>query len=371
MIRYSEQEIDHRDIDGIQKVLTSKYLTQGPLLETFEDILAKSTRANYAACVSSATAALHLTYLAAGMSPEKLIWTVANTFVATASAAVYCGAQVDFVDIELKNYSICVKDFLRKLRNAERIPDYLVVVHFSGRAVDLSSIAKICKQYGITIIEDASHALGAECHNKKVGECEYSLATIFSFHPVKTITTAEGGGITSNNKELIKNIKKLRSHSVESDTSVPWYKEQSSIGYNYRMTELQASLGITQSEKLFKFQSIRKKQAQYYFAELSNLNIYLPNNDSIGSISSWHLFVIRERVTNEKMRNSKMKELIKRDIGVNLHYFPLYRLSTFRKNISDFPKNEEYFKSAFSLPLSLQMTEGQQSYIIDNMKKLF
>ena len=371
MIRYSEQLIDSDDIDAVTNVLHSKFLTQGPSVQKFENLLTTVTLAKYAACVSSGTAALHLTYLAAGMSKGSLVWTVANTFVATAAAAVYCGATVDFVDIELTNYSICAESFKHKLVQAPKTPDFLIVVHFAGRPVDLKEIAPLCQQYNIKIIEDASHALGAECNSQIVGKCEYSLAAIFSFHAVKTITTAEGGAVTSNDQDLIMEIKRLRSHSIENDQKFPWYRQQHNIGFNYRMTELQASLGISQLRKLSDFQTIRKNQAGIYLSELAELNITLPSNDSINSISSWHLFILRCNFINEDARNQIMFKLLEGDIGVNLHYFPLYRLATFKRNINAFPQNEEYFKSAFSIPLNLKMTENDQAIVIKNIKGVF
>lgn len=371
MIRYSEQLIDLEDVHGVTDVLHSEFLTQGPLINKFENLLTNLTSSKYAACVSSATAALHLTYLAAGMSKDSLVWTVANTFVATASAAVHCGATVEFVDIELSNYSICPENFKLRLKHAVRLPDFLIVVHFAGRAVDLRAIVPLCQKYNIKIIEDASHALGAEFNKKMVGKCEHSLATVFSFHPVKTITTAEGGAVTSNDKKLISDIKRLRSHSIENDEQIPWYRQQSKIGFNYRMSELQASLGITQLRKLPQFQNIRKNQANIYFSELSNLDIKLPSQDSVNSISSWHLFILKSNYVNEDSRNQIMFKLLRLNIGVNLHYFPLYRLNTFKKNVNDFPNNEEYFKSAFSIPLNLKMTENDQEIVIKNIKSIF
>ena len=371
MIRYSEQLIDTDDMDGVAEVLQSKFLTQGPLINEFENRLADLTRSKYAACVSSATAALHLTYLAAGMTKGSLVWTVANTFVATASAAVHCGATVDFVDIELKNYSICIEQFKFKLLEAPRAPDFLIVVHFAGRAVDLKEIAPLCKQYGIKIIEDASHALGAECNSRMVGQCEYSLACIFSFHPVKTITTAEGGAVTSNDEKLISEIKMLRNHSIEADHRIPWYKDQTRVGFNYRMSELQASLGISQLKKLSKFMKIRKDKASIYFSELANVDIKLPSSDSNYSISSWHLFILRSNVINEETRNQNMFKMLKENIGVNLHYFPLYRLNSFKRDLHNFTNNEDYFKSAFSIPLNLKMSEEEQNKVIKSIKCIF
>ena len=333
--------------------------------------MAELTQSKYAACVSNATAALHLTYLAAGMTKESLVWTVANTFVATASAAVHCGATVDFVDIELENYSICPVQFEIKLMEAPRPPDFLIVVHFAGRAVNLTKIAQICKKYDIKIIEDASHALGAECNRQMVGSCENSLASIFSFHPVKTITTAEGGAVTSNSEKLISEIKKLRSHSLETDERIPWYRQQVNIGFNYRMSEIQASLGISQLKKLSKFKRIRTEQAGIYFSELANLDIQLPCNDNEYSISSWHLFIIRSNIIDEEARNQNMFKMLKENIGVNLHYFPLYRLNSFKKEVYNFPNNEDYFKSAFSIPLNLKMSEEEQFRVIESIKCIF
>ena len=371
MIRYSEQSIDKKDIEGVVQVLTSKHLTQGPLIEAFEEAITELTMSKYAACVSSATAALHLTYLAAGMSKHSLVWTVANTFVATVSAAIHCGAKVDFVDIELKNYSLCEEKLRKKLEESKKIPDFLIVVHFAGRPVDLSKIAPICDHYGIKIIEDASHALGAQSNGQMVGNCKYSLASVFSFHPVKTITTAEGGAVTSNDENLINKIKKLRSHCIENDRIIPWYRSQNEVGFNYRMSELHASLGISQLKKLKEFQKIRQEQAERYFSSLAHLDIDLPNQDTPNSMSSWHLFVIKQRIIDEEMRNRKMLELIKANIGVNLHYFPLYKLKTFEKNVAEFPNNEEYFKTAISIPLNAKMTKNDQMVVIKQLERIY
>jgi dTDP-4-amino-4,6-dideoxygalactose transaminase len=369
MIRYSEQYIDEFDIEGIKETLESDYLTQGPRIEQFEKALQNFTDAQFAVGVCNATAALHLTYLAAGMSKKSLVWTVANTFVATASSAVYCGAEVDFVDIELENYSLSLESFETKLNESDRNPDFLIVVHFAGRALDLSNISCLCAKHGITIIEDASHALGAKVNSQMVGACCYSIATIFSFHPVKTITTAEGGCVTSNNNILVSKIKKLRSHSIENQTTVPWYKTQTEIGFNYRMNELQASLGLTQLKKIHSLQLIRRSKANTYLSELKNANLINPKKDNQKSISSWHLFVVRLDGVDENYRNFIMNKLLAKNIGVNFHYYPLYKLKSFRRTDLLFPKNEVYFKTAITLPLSPKMTEVQQEFIIETITK--
>lgn len=369
MIRYSEQYIDETDIEGIIKTLESDYLTQGTRIDEFERSLQDFTGAQFAACVSNATAALHLTYLAAGMSKTSLVWTVANTFVATASSAVYCGAEVDFVDIELENYSLSLESLEAKLNEVDRSPDFLIVVHFAGRAIDLSNISSLCARSGITIIEDASHALGAKVNSQKVGACCYSIATIFSFHPVKTITTAEGGCVTSNDGMLISKIRKLRSHAIENQKTIPWYKTQTTIGFNYRMNELQASLGLTQLKKINSLQLKRKSKAETYFSELKDTNLITPTKDNQRSTSSWHLFVVRLDEVDENYRNFIMNKLLAKNIGVNFHYYPLYKLKSFRRTDLLFPKNEVYFKTAITLPLSLKMTEIQQEFIIDTITK--
>lgn len=370
MIRYSEQYIDEIDIEGVKETLESDYLTQGPRIDAFERSLQEFTGAQFAVGVCNATAALHITYLAAGMSKTSLVWTVANTFVATASSAVYCGAEVDFVDIELENYSLSLESLEAKLNECDRIPDFLIVVHFAGRALDLSNISSVCIKNGITIIEDASHALGAKVNSQKVGACCYSIATIFSFHPVKTITTAEGGCVTSNDNILVSKIKKLRSHAIENQTAVPWYKTQNEIGFNYRMNELQASLGLTQLRKIESLQFIRRDKANTYFSELKNANLINPKKDNQKSISSWHLFVVRLDEVDENYRNFIMKKLLENNIGVNFHYYPLYKLKSFRRKELLFPKNEIYFKTAITLPLSLKMTEVQQEFIIETIIKI-
>ena len=369
MIRYSEQSIDENDIFQVSSALASPFLTQGPEIEKFEMEVAEFCSSASATAVSSATAGLHLAYLAVDLKKGDLVWTVGNSFVATASAAKYCGAEVDFVDINKNTYNICVVSLEQKILSSSRKPDVLCVVHFAGRPSPMKEISNICQKHSIKIIEDASHSFGAKYENEFVGACTYSEAVIFSFHPVKILTTAEGGVICTNKDEITKKVRRLRSHGITRDVAIPWYPQQEEIGFNYRMTEPQAALGRAQLKKLQSFFEHRTELAEYYNKHLASLPLKTPLYDDDAFVSSKHLYVIMLNKKSEKYRNEFIRYLLDHDIGANLHYYPIYKFPNFKTNSEFYPNNEEYFRSAITIPLSTKLSRDQQIYIIDTMKQ--
>ncbi|OAH09000.1 UDP-4-amino-4C6-dideoxy-N-acetyl-beta-L-altrosamine transaminase [Rhodobacteraceae bacterium SB2] len=371
MIRYSEQHIDEDDIFEVKEALMSDCLTQGARLELFEESITKICKAKAAVAVTSASCALYLTYLAVGINEQTLVWTTANTFTSTASMAKILGAEIDFVDIEIDSYNICPEALRNKLTTSDQSPDFLVVVHFAGRSAKMKELALICQRYDITIIEDASHALGAQYGSSMIGACKYSIATIFSFHPVKTITTGEGGCITTKDRALGKKLKLLRNHNIQNNSKVPWYKTQEKIGINGRMTELQAALGISQLRKLKVFHEKRLRLVKIYADILNEDQYVLPQFDTPDNISSWHLFIIRIRERSEIKRNLLIQNLQEQGIGANLHYYPLYRLNLYTKNKSAFPNNELYFKTALTIPLNIKISFQDHDLISQKINALF
>ena len=300
MISYGRQSINQDDIDAVVNVLNSDFLTQGPKVVEFETNLASYCGTRYAKAVSSGTAALHLAYLAIGLKKGDIVWTVPNTFVASANAALYCGAKVDFVDIDINTYNMSVSLLELKLIKAKQdgnLPQLVVPVHFAGQSCEMRQICKLSKEYDFKIIEDASHALGGDYLNSKVGSCQYSSMAVFSFHPVKMITTGEGGVIMTNSKFLNEKIELLRSHGITKDETKfnnysdgDWYYEQQELGFNYRLTDIQAALGISQLKRLDSFVSRRRDIVKKYFEKLDNCLLPYQHPDTN---SSWHLFVIK------------------------------------------------------------------------------
>ncbi|MDB9740380.1 UDP-4-amino-4,6-dideoxy-N-acetyl-beta-L-altrosamine transaminase [Amylibacter sp.] len=368
MIRYSEQLIDQTDIDAVVSALNSPFLTQGPKIEEFEENFSSFVGSDSSVAVCNATAALHLAYLSLGISKGDTVWTVGNTFVATSSAALYCGAQVDFVDICLSSYNICTKSLEEKLLNAEVKPKVLTVVHFAGRPCPMKEIKQLCDTYNIKIIEDASHAVGARYMGLPIGSCKYSDICIFSFHPVKIITTGEGGMICSNDKNIISITKKLRSHGIERSTTKHWYPTQEVVGFNYRMTEIQAALGINQLRKLPEYQLKRDEICRHYFEALSDLNITLPLKDNDEYYSAKHLYVVLLCGKTEEYRNSLLQTLINNGVGANLHYYPTYRFKNFQRSKDNFPNNECYFKTALTIPCSITMGNNDVEKVVNEIK---
>ena len=383
MISYSKQSISEKDIGEVKKVLKSDYLTQGPKVPIFEEKIRKYVGAKFATAVSSASAALHLSCIALGLKKNDLLWTVPNTFVASATCGLHCGAKIDFVDINDDDHNISIEELEKKLKVAKekkQLPKVLVTVHFSGLPVNQEKIYILSKKYGFKILEDASHALGAKYKNEKVGSCKWSDMTVFSFHPVKPITTAEGGVITTNNKKYFEQVAKLRTHGItkklndlKKKIKKKWYYEFQSLGFNYRMSEIHAALGISQLEQLDKFLIKRNKLALRYFKKMKLLNFILPVMDKY-KYSTFHLFVIKIDFNKIKLSYDRVfDKLILNGLHVNLHYLPVHLHPYFRKlgfKDGDFPVSEKYSKCAISIPIYYQMNNKTQDKIINLLKKI-
>lgn len=374
MISYGKQNINQADIDYVIEVLKSDFLTQGPMVEKFEQTVADYCETKYAVAVTNATSALHIACLAAGLRKGDVLWTSPNTFVASANCGLYCGANVDFVDIDDNTYNMSVDELERKLRDAEIKPKVVIPVHFAGQSCDMVNFKELSKEYNFTIIEDASHATGASYLDTKVGSCRYSDMTVFSFHPVKVVTTGEGGMVLTNNKDLYDKLILYRSHGITRNQDLmknisegPWYYEQIDLGFNYRMTDIQAALGFTQMQRLDDFVAKRRYLAKRYNELLAALPIKLPVQ-SQNANSSWHIYAVRINFT--KINISK-KDLFlamrKKGINLNIHYIPVhtqpyYKGIGFKKG--DFPVSEKYYEEVFTLPLFYDLTDNEQEYIV-------
>jgi UDP-4-amino-4,6-dideoxy-N-acetyl-beta-L-altrosamine transaminase len=383
MISYSKQFISNKDIEAVKKVLKSNYLTQGTKVPIFEKKIRKYVGAKYATAVSSASAALHLSCIALGLKKNDYLWTVPNTFIASATCGLHCGAKIDFVDINENDHNISIAELEKKLKIAKKkkkLPKILVTVHFSGLPVNQDKIYILSKKYGFKILEDASHALGAKYKTEKVGSCKWSDMTVFSFHPVKPITTAEGGVITTNNKKYFEQVAKLRTHGITKNLSdlkkkikKKWYYEFQNLGFNYRMSEIHAALGISQLDKLDKFLIKRNKLALRYLKKMKLLNFILPSKD-IYKYSTFHLFVIKIDFSKIKLSYDKIfDKLISKGLHVNLHYLPVHLHPYFKKlgfKNGDFPVSEKYSKCAISIPIYYQMNNRTQDKVINVFKKI-
>ena len=373
-VPYGRQDISQADIDAVVSVLNSDYLTQGPNVPIFEKSVASHTKANHAVAVHSATAALHIACLALEVGRGDMVWTVPTTFVATANCAIYCGAEIDFVDIDPVRYTMCPEALREKLEKTAKLPKVIIPVHLCGQSADMKAIHGIAEKYGIRIIEDASHCIGASFEGEPIGSCRYSDIAIFSFHPVKIITTAEGGVATTNSAKLSQNMSLARSHGVtrdpalmENDSFGPWHYEQITLGYNYRMTELQAALGSSQMKRLDKVVQRRFGLAKRYDRMLDGLPLKTPIQ-SIDTISSWHLYVVR--VSAEQHR-SVFEFLQSQDIGVNLHYMPVHLQPFYQRKgfkPGQFPNAEAYAKEAISIPLYFGLTNENQDFVVKSLK---
>ena len=383
MIPYGRQDISQQDIDAVVEVLQSNFLTQGPKVPAFEQAVAKHVGAAHALAVNSATSALHIACMALGLGQGDWLWTTPNTFVASANCGLYCGAQVDFVDIDPHTYNLCAKELEKKLISAERLgklPKVVVPVHFSGQPCDMQAIHALAQKYGFKIIEDASHAIGGKYQNEFIGNCRYSDITVFSFHPVKIITTAEGGLALTNDETLAEKMNLHRSHGITRDTNLmthepdgPWYYQQVELGFNYRMTELQAALGISQMQRLDEFVAQRHALAERYNQLLTDLPLTLPWQHS-DSYSGLHLYVIRLQLDKlSKSHRQVFEELRAAGIGVNLHYIPVHMQPYYQDmgfKTGDFPAAERYYDEAISLPMFSTMTEEQQGEVVRVLKKV-
>jgi UDP-4-amino-4,6-dideoxy-N-acetyl-beta-L-altrosamine transaminase len=379
-IPYGRQDISDEDIQAVVEVLKSDFLTQGPVVPKFESLVAEICGAKYATAVNSATSALHIACLALGIGKDDLVWTSPNSFLASANCAVYCGAKIDFVDIDPRTYNLSAEKLEEKLINAKKIgklPKLVIPVHFSGQPCDMEKIFSLSQEYGFKIIEDASHAIGAKYKNEPVGNCKYSDITVFSFHPVKIITTGEGGMTLTNDKELQIKLYRLRSHGIVRDSREmthppdgPWYYQQIELGYNYRLTDIQAALGLSQLNRLDQFIKRRHEIANIYKNLLIDKSIVLPYQNP-ENYSSFHLFVIRIKTKEFKISHKQAFEQLRNSgILVNLHYIPIYRqpfYSKFGFKLSDFPETEAYYSEAISLPMYPGLTETEVKEVVHRM----
>ena len=383
MIPYSKQTISSQDIKQVVKVLKSDFLTQGPQVLKFEKKINKYVKSKFTVAVNSATSALHLSCLALGLKKGDWLWTSSNSFVSSANCGLFCGAKIDLLDIELEDYNISIpllKIKLEKAKVSNRLPKILVPVHFSGKPCDMKAIYKLSKKYKFKIVEDASHALGSKIYGKRIGNCKYSDLCVFSFHPVKNITTGEGGAITTNNYTLFKKLEILRSHGINKEkkyfelkNAPPWFFEQIALGYNYRMNDIEASLGISQLKQLNLFLKKRNELAKIYDQNLKNLPLILPRTDKI-FFNAYHLYPIRLKSSDKKNRLKLFNFLKKKDIRVNIHYIPIYIHPYYKKlgfNKKNYPNNNIYYDSAMSIPLFPNLKKKEVFKVINNIKIFF
>ena len=382
MIPYSRQIITNEDKKKIHKVLNSNFITQGKLLDKFEQNLALKVGAKFATCFNSATSALHIACLALDVKKGDIVWTSTNSFVASANCALYCGAKIDLVDINIENFNISIKVLENKLKDAEKkkkVPKVIIPVHFGGLPCDMEKIFYLSKKYKFKIIEDASHALGAKYKNEKIGSSKFSDITIFSFHPVKIITTAEGGVALSNSKKLDQRLKMLRNHGITRSKNLlrkknmsSWYYELQELGFNYRLNEIQSALGISQLKKLNKWVVHRNKLANIYRKELKKLPVYFPEEKK-DFYSSYHLFVILIKKNKKKLSRDDVFHLLKKkNIQSNVHYIPIHKHPFYKKfgfKNKNFPAMTRYFKECLSLPMYAGLTIKKQKKIINILKK--
>lgn len=383
MIPYGRQDINQPDIDAVVEVLRSDFLTQGPQVPAFEQAIMDACAAKYAVAVNSATSALHIACLALELGSNDWLWTTPNTFVASANCALYCGAKVDFVDIDPRTYNLCAKQLEKKLIAAQKVgklPKIVIPVHFSGQSCDMQAIHELAKKYGFHIIEDASHAIGGKYKGDPIGNGRYSDITVFSFHPVKIITSAEGGAAVTNRADLAEKMLLLRSHGITRDEELmtkaadgPWYYQQIALGFNYRMTELQAALGLSQMQRLQEFVIKRHKLASRYDELLQELPITLPWQHP-DSESARHLYVIRLQLEQINITHLDVfNALHAAGVLVNLHYIPVHMQPYYQKmgfESGQFPEAEQYYKEAISIPLFSAMTEGQQDSVCSTLKTI-
>jgi len=381
MIPYGRQDISDTDIQAVLDVLRSDFLTQGPTVPAFERAVAAYCDAQHAIAVNSATSALHIACLSLGVGPGDTVWTSPITFVASANCARYCGAEVDFVDIDPRTYNMSTARLAEKLIQAEAngcLPKVVIPVHLCGQPCEMETIYALSQRYGFRIIEDASHAIGGRYKGEPVGNCRYSDIAVFSFHPVKIITTGEGGMALTNNLELANRMVRLRSHGITRNAEEmthapdgPWYYQQIELGFNYRMTDLQAALGLSQMQRLDGFVTKRHALAARYDALLEGLPVVTPWQH-VDSYSALHLYVIRVCADAIKASHREIFERLRTSgIGVNLHYIPLYRQPYYavsqRFKRSDFPEAERYYTEAISLPMYPGLTEEQQLEVVQRL----
>ena len=386
IIPYARQSIDASDIRAVTRVLKSDFLTQGPEIEAFEQEFAKFCGSKYAVACSSATAGLHLSAMVLGMGPGDLWWTSPNTFCATADAALRCGAEVDFVDIEWGTYNMdlyLLEEMLKKAAKKGHLPKVVAPVHFAGNPVDMKMLDKLREKYGFKVVEDAAHATGATFLGEKVGSCRWSDLCVFSFHAVKIITTGEGGMVTTNSRELYEKLLRLRTHGITRETKVrpfpmrhPWYYDKLELGNHYRMTEIQAALGKSQLKRISNFLRRRRSISRTYQEKLRSSSFTLPSLTPEAT-SSWHLYVVTMKSGKEK-RDELLKALKNEGIHANLHYLPVQNFKFYKKQSTDHkgkrrgyslcPTAEKYAQQAISLPISPSLNHNQQERVISLLR---
>lgn len=377
MIPYGRQHIDESDIAAVVDVLRSDWLTQGPAIPRFEQAVADYCGVASGVAVNSATSALHLACLALDLGPNDILWTSPISFVASANCARYCGAAVDFVDIDENSLNMSTMALEAKLHVAKRsgrLPKVVVPVHFAGRPCDMAPIRELSRHYGFQIIEDASHAIGAHYNGQPVGACAYSDLVVFSFHPVKMITTGEGGMVLGNHGEYMRRIERLRSHGItrwpdemDCDSHGNWYYQQKELGYNYRMTDMQAALGTSQLSRLDGFLEIRRRLVRRYNELLADLPVRIPIYDDW---SAWHLYVIR--LETPLRRRAVYDALRAAGIGVNVHYIPVHLQPYYQRlgfEPGDFPVAEAYYAAALTLPLYVDLTDSAQMHVVEVLRE--
>ena len=378
MIPYGRQDINQDDIDEVMNVLRSDFLTQGPVVPAFEKAVASYCGAQHAVAVNSATSALHIACLALGVGKGDVVWTTPITFVASANCALYCGATVDFVDIDPRTYNLSVARLAEKLAQTERtgnLPKVVIPVHLCGQSCDMTIIHALSQQYGFKIIEDASHAIGGRYKGESIGNCRYSDISVFSFHPVKIITTGEGGMALTNDAPLAKRLRLFRSHGITSDAAdmrprAPdelWNYQQLGLGFNYRMTDIHAALGLSQMRRLDEFVATRRTIAKRYDEWLANMPIVTPWQHP-DSYSSYHLYLIRLKLSEISKTHRQVYDAMHgAGILVNLHYIPVYRQPYYEQlgfRAEYCPQAERYYAEAISLPMYSGLTEAQQDSVV-------
>jgi len=380
VIPYARQSISKQDLDAVAKVLQSDYLTQGPVVPAFEEAVADLVGAKYAVAGNSATSMLHVANLALGVTAGDLVWTSPISFVASANCALYCGAEIDFVDIDSETFNMSPVALAAKLeiaKKSNRLPKVIVPVHMGGQSCDMQSIGSLAQQYGIKVIEDASHAIGGSYNSQRIGNCAYSDITIFSFHPVKIITSGEGGMATTQDEGLAHAMRRLRSHGITRNESEfefsndgPWYYEQQELGLNYRLTDIAAALGLSQLQRIDTFINQRNAIAVRYNEAFASTVIKAPQIAS-NSISAFHLYIARYDFDDLNVTRVQLFQKMK-DAGVllNLHYIPIYRQPYFAKMGFDpktFPNAERYYEQAFSIPMYADLSETNQDTVISSL----
>ena len=382
MIPYGHQEITDDDIRAVDEVLRSGWLTQGPAVPRFEDAVAGVCGARHAVAVNSATSALHIACLALDVGPGDLVWTSPITFVASANCARYCGAEVELVDIDSRTYNMSPEALAAKLEHAKaqgRLPKVVIAVHFAGQSCDMRRIRTLGERYGFRIIEDASHAIGGSYLGEPVGNCRYSDIAVFSFHPVKIITTGEGGMLLTQDDRLANRLRRLRTHGITREPAAmahrcegEWYYEQVELGFNYRLTDLQAALGVSQLARLGDYITRRRVLADRYDSLLAGLPLVTPWRDPDCN-SAWHLYVVRLDASMASRRADVFSGLRLDGIGVNVHYIPVYRQPYYERLgllRSDFPVAETYYEGALTIPLYPGLGEEQQDIVVASLARL-